>query len=91
GEQQWGVSLDWDNPLGLADQLALRGGHDAVSDHQQTSRNAMLYYNLPFGWWNLSYSYSQTEYRTPAQLNGFTFKQTGDSQSHQVRLERVVH
>ncbi|NUT84688.1 ShlB/FhaC/HecB family hemolysin secretion/activation protein, partial [Pseudomonas brassicacearum] len=91
GEQQWGVSLDWDNPLGLADQLALRGGHDAVSDHQKTSRNAMFYYNLPFGWWNLSYSYSQSEYRTPAQLNGFTFKQTGDSQSHQFRLERVVH
>ncbi len=91
GEQQWGVSLDWDNPLGLADQLALRGGHDAVSDHQKSSRNAMLYYNVPFGWWNLSYSYSQSEYRTPAQLNGFTFKQTGDSQSHQLRLERVVH
>ncbi|MBC3364075.1 ShlB/FhaC/HecB family hemolysin secretion/activation protein [Pseudomonas sp. SWRI154] len=91
GEQQWGVSLDWDNPLGLADQLALRGGHDAISDHQKTSRNAMLYYNLPFGWWNLSYSYSQTEYRAPGQTNGRIFKQTGDSQNHQLRLERVVH
>ncbi|MBD0706250.1 MULTISPECIES: ShlB/FhaC/HecB family hemolysin secretion/activation protein [unclassified Pseudomonas] len=91
GEQQWGTSFDWDSPLGLADQLALRGGHDAVSDHQKTSRNAMLYYNLPFGWWNLSYSYSQSEYRALGQANGFKFKQSGDSQSHQVRLERVVH
>ncbi|WP_309475710.1 ShlB/FhaC/HecB family hemolysin secretion/activation protein [Pseudomonas alvandae] len=91
GEQQWGASLDWDSPLGLADQLALRGGHDAISDHQKTSRNAMLYYNLPFGWWNLSYTYSQSEYRALGQANGFNFKQSGDSQNHQVLLERVVH
>ncbi|AZF06440.1 ShlB/FhaC/HecB family hemolysin secretion/activation protein [Pseudomonas sp. R5-89-07] len=91
GEQQWGASLDWDNPLGLADQLSLRGGHDAVSDHQKTSRNSMLNYSLPFGWWSLNYSYSETEYRSLAQANNFNFKQTGDSQSHQLRLERVIH
>ncbi|SAM32970.1 ShlB/FhaC/HecB family hemolysin secretion/activation protein [Pseudomonas sp. 1 R 17] len=91
GEQQWGASLDWDNPLGLADQLSLRGGHDAVSDHQKTSRNSMLNYSLPFGWWNLNYSYSETEYRSLAQANNFNFKQSGDSQSHQLRLERVIH
>ncbi|SAM32975.1 Hemolysin transporter protein ShlB precursor [Pseudomonas sp. 1 R 17] len=91
GEQQWGASLDWDNPLGLADQLSLRGGHDAVSDHQKTSRNSMLNYNLPFGWWNLNYSYSETEYRSLAQASGFNFKQSGDSQNHQLRLERVIH
>lgn len=91
GEQQWGTSFEWDSPLGLADQLMLRGGHDAVSDHQKTSRNASLYYNLPFGWWNLSYAYSQSEYRSLAQASGFNFKQTGDSQNHQLRLERVIH
>ncbi|RBJ68956.1 ShlB/FhaC/HecB family hemolysin secretion/activation protein, partial [Pseudomonas sp. MWU12-2534b] len=50
-----------------------------------------IYYNLPFGWSNLSYSYSQIEYRSQAQGQGFTFKQTGDSQNHQLRLERVIH
>lgn len=91
GEQQWGSSLEWDSPLGLADQLVLRGSHDAISDHQKTSRSAMLYYNLPFGWWNLSYSYSQSEYRALAEASGFNFKQNGDSQNHQLRLERVIH
>ncbi|MGY2167284.1 ShlB/FhaC/HecB family hemolysin secretion/activation protein [Pseudomonas gingeri] len=91
GEQQWGTSLDWDSPLGLADQLSLRGGHDALSDHQKTSRNAMLYYNLPFGWWNLSYTYSESEYRSLAKASGFDFKQTGDSQNHQLKLERVIY
>ncbi|WP_084332407.1 ShlB/FhaC/HecB family hemolysin secretion/activation protein, partial [Pseudomonas chlororaphis] len=90
GEQQWGTTFDWDSPLGLADQLMLRGGHDAMSDHQHSSNNAMLYYNLPWGWWNFSYTYSQSEYRSQAQANGFSFKQTGDSQNHQLRAERVI-
>ncbi|MCK3841265.1 MULTISPECIES: ShlB/FhaC/HecB family hemolysin secretion/activation protein [Pseudomonas] len=91
GEQQWGTGFEWDNPLGLADQLILRGGHDAVSDHQKTSKNAMLYYNVPWGWWNFSYSYNESDYRSIAQGDGFNFKQTGDSQNHQLRAERVIH
>ena len=51
----------------------------------------MLSYSLPFGWWNLSYSYIDSEYRSRAEANNFKFKQTGDSQTHQVRLERVIH
>jgi len=91
GEQQWGTSFEWDSPLGLADQLMLRGGHDAMTDHQHTSNNAMLNYNLPWGWWNVSYTYSQSEYRSQIPANGFNFKQTGDSQNHQLRVERVIH
>ncbi|MGO0704101.1 ShlB/FhaC/HecB family hemolysin secretion/activation protein [Pseudomonas paracarnis] len=91
GEQQWGTGFEWDSPLGLADQLILRGGHDAVSDHQKTAKNAMLYYNVPWGWWNFSYSYNQSDYRSIAQGDGFNFKQTGDSQNHQLRAERVIH
>ncbi len=91
GKQQWNAGLEWDSPLGLADQLSLRGGHDAISDHQQTSRNHMLAYSLPWGWWTFSYTYSESEYRSLAQANGFNFKQTGDSQNHQLRIERVIH
>ncbi|VVN71849.1 Hemolysin transporter protein ShlB [Pseudomonas fluorescens] len=91
GEQQWGAGLEWDSPLGLADQLILRGGHDAISDHQKTSKNSMLYYNVPWGWWNFSYTYSESEYRAPGDLDGYKYKQTGDSQNHQLRAERVVH
>ncbi|MDU8359245.1 ShlB/FhaC/HecB family hemolysin secretion/activation protein [Pseudomonas syringae group sp. J309-1] len=91
GEQQWGVGLDWDSPLGLADQLNLRGGHDAVSDHKRTYQSNMLSYSLPWGWWNFSYSYSDSEYRTLGQGAGFDFKYTGESQTHQLRAERVIH
>ena len=91
GEQQWGAGLEWDSPLGLGDQLMLRGGHDAISDHQKTSKNTMLYYNLPWGWWNFSYTYSESDYRTYGVTDGFKYKQDGDNQNHQLRAERVIH
>lgn len=91
GEQQWGTGFEWDNPLGLADQLILRGGHDAISDRHKTSKNAMLYYNLPWGWWNFSYSYSQNDYRSLGYTDGHAFKWTGDRENHQLRAERVIH
>lgn len=91
GEQQWNAGLEWDNPLGLADQFSLRGGHDAISDRQKASRNASLSYSMPWGWWTFSYLYSTSEYRSVAQASNIDFKQDGDSQNHQFRAERVVH
>lgn len=91
GEQQWGYGLEWDSPLSLADQLLVRGSHDAVSDYQHTSHSEMLNYNLPWGWWNFNYAYSQSAYRSQAVANNFAFKQTGETQNHQFRAERVIH
>lgn len=90
GEQQWGAGLAWDSPLGLADQLSLRGGRDALSDHQHSSRSQMLSYNVPWGWWNFSYSYSDSEYRTRGQGTGVNFRYSGESQSHRGLAERVI-
>lgn len=64
GQQQWNAGVEWDSPLGLADQLSLRGGHDAVSDHQHTSQNGLVNYSLPWGWWTFNYSYSTSDYRS---------------------------
>ncbi|MFY1664488.1 ShlB/FhaC/HecB family hemolysin secretion/activation protein [Pseudomonas sp. Pseu.R1] len=91
GEQQWNTGLEWDSPLGLADQLSLRGGHDAMTDSAHTSHNASLAYNLPWGWWNFTYSYSESDFRSQVQANGFNFKQSGDSQTHQLRADRVIY
>lgn len=91
GEQQWGTTFDWDSPLGLADQLLVRGGHDAMTDHQHTSGSALLNYTLPWGWWNFSYVYNRTDYRSQISANGYNFKQTGDSENHQLHAQRVIH
>jgi len=64
GEQQWGARLEWDSPLGLADQLMLRGGGDTVSDRFKHSANQGISYSIPYGWWTFNYGYNQSYYRT---------------------------
>lgn len=91
GEQQMGLGLDWDSPLGLADQLNLRANQDAVSDRWRHSDNQSLYYSLPWGWWTFNYSYSQSYYRTRNDATGFNFVLDGESNNQQVRAERVLH
>lgn len=91
GEQQWGLGLDWDSPLGLADQLSLRGGLDAVSDEFRHSDNQSLFYTLPYGWWTFSYSYSQSYYRNQTEGSGFVFEMDGESRTHTLRAERLLH
>ena len=90
GEQQWGLGFDWDSPLGLADQLVLRGSGDTLSDSQRQSDSQSLIYSLPYGWWTVSYSYNQNSYRSQTDAAGFDFKQHGDSQTQQLRAERVL-
>lgn len=91
GEQQWGLGLTWDSPLGLADQFSLRASRDAVSDSYRHSHSQSLSYNIPYGWWRFDYSYSQSYYRTLGQSNGFPFETDGDSKQHALRAERVLH
>jgi hemolysin activation/secretion protein len=91
GEQQWSAGLDWDSPLGLADQLRLRGSKDAVSDRWRHSASQSLFYSLPYGWWTLDYSYSQSYYRTRASTADLVYRSDGESKRHQLSAERVVH
>lgn len=91
GEQQWDASLVWDSPLGLGDQVRVRGGGDAVSDRWRHSANQSVVYGLPYGWWTVDYSYSQSYYRTRTQAAGFAFASDGESKRHQLSAERVIH
>jgi hemolysin activation/secretion protein len=91
GEQQWALGLELDSPLGLADQMLLRTGADYRAPHDRASDNAFFQYNLPWGWWNLSYTYSQSHYRTLNEVSGFAFEVSGTSRSHELRAERLLH
>jgi hemolysin activation/secretion protein len=91
GEQQWKTGLEWDSPLGLADQIILRGTQDAISDHRRASRTALLTYQFAWGWWRFRYSYSATRYRSFARVNAFKFNLSGSGQFHNLHTERVIH
>lgn len=91
GRQQAGIGLDWDSPLGLADQLNLRASRDTVSDRWRHSHSQNLFYSLPYGWWTFNVSHSQSFYRTRNDLSGFAFALSGETSSQQLRAERVLH
>lgn len=91
GEQQWGLNLAWDSPLGLADQLILRGSGDTVSDHSKHSASHGLSYSLPYGWWTFNYFYNHSYYRTKTQGPGFSFVLDGVSTTQALSAERVLH
>lgn len=93
GEQQWGVSLAWDSPLGLADQFHLSGGRDADTHRWRRSNNQSLFYGVPYGWWTFSYAYNQNYYQARNEVPGLgmTFDTSGTSRVHQLRAERLLH
>lgn len=91
GRQQAGLGLEWDSPLGLADQLSLRANRDTVSDHWRHSESQSLFYSLPYGWWTFNFSHSQSYYRTRNDASGFAFALSGDTSTQQLRAERVLH
>ncbi|QEY58324.1 ShlB/FhaC/HecB family hemolysin secretion/activation protein [Pseudomonas sp. C27(2019)] len=91
GEQQWGLSFVWDSPLGLADQLSVRGSGDTVSDKYKHSATHGLSYSLPYGWWTFNYVYNHSYYRTKTHAQGFSFVLDGVSTTHALSAERVVH
>ncbi|THF66296.1 ShlB/FhaC/HecB family hemolysin secretion/activation protein [Pseudothauera nasutitermitis] len=91
GRQQWAVGLELDSPLGLADQLMVRGGADTHGGKNPSSDNGFFHYGLPWGWWTFSYTYSQSHYRSINETSGFAFALTGQSRSHELRAERLLH
>lgn len=90
GEQQWRVGFEWDSPLGLADQFVARLGSDANAPSASGSDNHFFSYRLPYGYWNLSYSYADSDYRSLAEANGFTFTLEGRSERHRFQAERLL-
>lgn len=91
GEQQWGLNLAWDSPLGLADQLNLQGSGDTVSDRYKHSAAHGLSYSVPYGWWTLNYFYNHSYYRSQTMLQGFSFLLDGVSSTQTLTAERVLH
>ncbi|EPC00863.1 hypothetical protein L861_13820 [Litchfieldella anticariensis FP35 = DSM 16096] len=90
GEQQWSASVEWDSPLGLADQFVAQWGHDVTRQSDIGSSSRYLGYSLPYGDWTFSYSYTDSDYLTVAEANGFIFTLDGTSERHRLQAERLL-
>ncbi|MDR0527998.1 MAG: ShlB/FhaC/HecB family hemolysin secretion/activation protein [Zoogloeaceae bacterium] len=91
GEQQANVRLSLDSPLGLADRIIINGGQDTGGRKGKHAKNQSLFYDIPIGWWTLSYNYSHSEYRARNKAAGLVFETSGKNQVHEFRADRVFH
>lgn len=83
------VSLSLDSPLQLNDLLSLSAS-DTLNQGDRYSRNASLYYAIPYGYWTYSVFASHAEYRAPFKLPSVTFHSTGITDQVSLRADRVV-
>ncbi|EUB86825.1 ShlB/FhaC/HecB family hemolysin secretion/activation protein [Pseudomonas sp. GM30] len=83
------VSLSFDSPLQLNDLLSLSAS-DTLNQGDRYSRNASLYYAIPYGYWTYSAFASHAEYRAPFKLPSATLYSTGITDQLSLRADRVV-
>ncbi|POA23141.1 MULTISPECIES: ShlB/FhaC/HecB family hemolysin secretion/activation protein [unclassified Pseudomonas] len=83
------VSLSFDSPLQLNDLLSLSAS-DTLNQGDRYSRNASLYYAIPYGYWTYSVFASHAEYRAPFKLPGTTLYSTGITDQLSLRADRVL-
>ncbi|MEN5045447.1 ShlB/FhaC/HecB family hemolysin secretion/activation protein [Pseudomonas koreensis] len=83
------VSLSFDSPLQLNDLLSLSAS-DTLNQGDRYSRNASLYYAIPYGYWTYSAFASHAEYRAPFKLPSATLYSTGLTDQLSLRADRVL-
>ncbi|UDI91101.1 ShlB/FhaC/HecB family hemolysin secretion/activation protein [Pseudomonas sp. IAC-BECa141] len=83
------LSLTLDSPLELNDLLSLSAS-DTLNQGERYSRNASLYYAIPYGYWTFSTFASHAEYRAPFKLSTLTFHSTGITDQLSLRADRVL-
>lgn len=91
GEQQWQLGVEWDSPLGLADQFVAQLGHDVTQQPGRGSADQYLSWRVPYGYWNLSYAWTASDYHTVGEADGFEFDLDGASERHRLQVERMLH
>ncbi|WP_248919671.1 ShlB/FhaC/HecB family hemolysin secretion/activation protein [Pseudomonas entomophila] len=89
GRDRQVLSLSLDNPLALNDLLSLSAS-DTLNQGDRYSRNASLYYAIPYGYWTFSLFASHAEYRSPFKLSSVTLHSTGITDQLSLRSERVL-
>ncbi|MGE8180414.1 ShlB/FhaC/HecB family hemolysin secretion/activation protein [Pseudomonas mandelii] len=83
------LSLSLDSPLELNDALNVSAS-DTPNRGDRYSRNASLYYAIPYGYWTYSVFASHAEYRAPFKLSTLKFHSSGITDQLSVRADRVL-
>lgn len=89
GRMQGSVNFSYDNPLGLNDLLNIGINNDAGANNQHGTRGNSLSYSVPRGYWTLALSGSSYHYYQTIKGQTQNFVSSGDSQTAEIKLQRV--
>lgn len=92
GRYNASATFAYDDLLGINDLLSLTAGSGTLIEGLgQSSRNASLAYSIPYGYWTFSSYLSAYDYRQVIQGAFQKFVRSGNTQSTELRAERVIH
>lgn len=91
GRDQGGATLYLDNLLSLSDSFYGSIGHDLNGKGEYGSRNFLLSYSVPFGYWTLNTSLSGNKYHQTVAGQNVNYQYSGRSRNANIQLSRVIH
>jgi hemolysin activation/secretion protein len=92
GKYQASATLAIDGPLGLNDLFYV--SHNQALDRgggTRDSRGTNGFYSIPYGWWTFSFGAADFDFRQAIQGAAQTFTNSGESQTLDLRIARIVH
>jgi hemolysin activation/secretion protein len=91
GRRQGSASLALDNPLQLNDLLSVSLSSDLWNDpHTRGTDGHSVSYSVPWGDWTFQFADSAWYYRQTIQGINQTFLSSGESQSQELRIQRLL-
>lgn len=91
GRLQAGLTVAWDNPLGLNDLFYASLNHDAFNHGGQGTDGRTVHYSVPFGDWLLSATASRSDYHQTVAGYVESYVYAGESDNVELRLSRLLY
>lgn len=93
GKNQGAFTISVDNPLGLNDLFYLTYNQDLGGSHpgNRGTHGYVAHYSLPFGYWLLGFTSSESSYFQAVAGNSQSYLYSGDSSNADIKLSRVIY
>ncbi|WP_350297135.1 ShlB/FhaC/HecB family hemolysin secretion/activation protein [Limnohabitans sp. Rim8] len=87
------ATLSWDSPLGLSDLAYLSTSRDVAhrQDGPRGNDSQTLHYSVPWGYWLMGATLSRSNYRQTIAGAFQSYLYSGQTQSRELQLGRVIH
>ncbi|MDR3629021.1 MAG: ShlB/FhaC/HecB family hemolysin secretion/activation protein [Desulfocapsaceae bacterium] len=91
GRYQGNVTLSWDDVLTINDLFYININHDMTGDSgSKGTQGGTIHYSLPYGYWLLGVTASQSEYRQTVAGANQNYLYSGRSENGSITISRII-